>query len=82
MECATPSTPDHGSHVSSAPAEHDHEGPDCPAAMACNSAMVETVLEPAVAPAKAPSAVHPSPTEIAAAAPVLTAEPPPPRRLA
>jgi len=81
MRCAGPA-PSSGSYASSVMPDHQHEGPDCPALMACTAAMIESVGVTAPVggsgPGVQPVRERPLPPAVA----VLTDEPPPPRRSA
>jgi hypothetical protein len=62
--------------------EHAHQGPECQAIMTCTTAMIEPIATPEVAQPATPPALHPRLSAVAPAAPVMTADPPPPRRIA
>jgi len=76
-----PAAPGHESHTSLAP-EHAHEGPQCLVVMTCNAPMTESLAIPGVVQPTALPQLHPRPSTTVPATTVLTAEPPPPRRLA
>ena len=82
MKCAVAPHGSQGQHTEWNATQHDHDGPDCPALMACSAAMVEGSVEGGlVVPPNPPTAY-----ETAVKAAITTAdpatEPPPPRRSA
>jgi hypothetical protein len=81
MRCAGPA-PSPGTHALSMMSNHQHGGPECPALMACATAMIESVgaAAPEDASGRVFRFVTPSPRPPLVA--VLTDEPPPPRRSA
>jgi hypothetical protein len=80
--CVAGSAPSHGSHVSSTMPEHAHDGPECQAVVTCSAAMIEPLATPEVAQPATPPLLHPRLSAVAPATPVMTADPPPPRRIA